>query len=249
MNRPAISAVIITKDEEENIERCLSALNWLEEIIVIDSGSADKTVELAKKFTPRVFFRRWEGYGRQKNFAISLANSEWVLSIDSDEVVSRALKEEIIKTLSTSHTCSGFYIPRKNFIGSRFIRFGGWYPDYTLRLFKKGAGKFEDRLVHEKVSITGKAGYLKTPLLHYTYRGLKDYSARQVYYSRLAGEQILKENKKVSAISLIFRTFYNFFKSYILRLGFLDGCLGFHLSIHSSRYVFRKYKWGGRLFS
>jgi len=241
MNKPTISAIIITKNEEANIERCLSSISWVDEIIVVDSESADRTVELAQKFTSHVFIQPWLGYSGQKNFAIDRANCKWVLSIDCDEVVEKKLKKEILETLSQSHSCDGFYIPRKNFVGNCWLRFGGWYPDYTLRLFKKGEGKFDPRHVHEAVTISGKKGYLKTPLLHYTYRDLQDYAERQLYYAGLASKEMREKGKKAFIFDLIFRPIFNFIKCYFLRLGFLDGYLGLMLAVHSSRYVFRKY--------
>ena len=242
MTRPAISAIVITKDEEKNIARCLSSISWVDEIIVVDSESTDKTVELARKFTPHVFTKPWEGYSRQKNFALEKAKGEWILSIDSDEVVEEKLKEEILKTISCSQPYHGFSIPRKNFVGKRWIRFGGWYPDYTLRLFKKGEGRFEKRHVHEEVKISGEKGYLNTPLLHYTYRDLQDYVQRQLHYACLASREMQEKGKKAFLHGLFFHPIYNFIKCYFLRLGFLDGYLGLMLAIHSSGYVFRKYK-------
>ena len=240
-NRSTISAIVITKNEEKNIERCLSGISWADEIIVVDSESTDKTVELAGKFTPNVFIHPWEGYSQQKNFALDKAACEWVLSVDSDEVVEENLKEEILKILSTPHSYTGFYIPRKNFVGRRWIRFGSWYPDYTLRLFKKGEGRFEKRHVHEAVMIFNKKGYLKTPLIHCTYRDLRDYAQRQLHYACLAGREMQEEGKKATLPGLFFHPIYNFIKCYLFRLGFLDGYLGLRLAISSSGYVFKKY--------
>lgn len=243
MNKPAISAIVITRNEEENIERCLTSLSWADEIIVADSESTDRTAVLARNFTPHVFIHPWEGYSRQKNFALEKAGGEWVLSIDSDEVVEAKLRQEILKTLSEPHPYNGFYIPRKNFFGKRWIRLGGWYPDYTLRLFKRGQGRFEKRYVHEEVKASGRKGYLDTPLLHYTYRDFEDYTQRQFLYARLAGQEMAEGGKKASLFDLTFRPIYNFFKSYILRLGFLEGHLGLVLSVFSSVYVFMKYAY------
>lgn len=243
MDRPFISAIVITRDEEKNIERCLSSISWVDEIIVVDSESADRTASLARKFTPDVFIHPWEGYSQQKNFALGKTTGEWILSIDSDEVVDERLKEEILETLSRRQSYKGFYMSRKSFIGDKWIRFGGWYPDYTLRLFRRGEGRFGERLVHEAVKVNGKKGYLKNPILHYTYEDLHDYVERQVCYARFASEEMFKKGKKATIFDLIFRPAYNFFKSYILRLGFLEGALGLFLSVRSSIYVFMKYKY------
>jgi glycosyltransferase involved in cell wall biosynthesis len=246
MNRPSVSAIVITKNEEKNIERCLSGLSWADEIIVVDSESTDRTIELARKFTSHIFIRPWPGYSRQKNFAIDKASCEWVLSVDCDEIVEERLKQEILEILSGPRLYSGFYIPRKNFIGNRWVRFGGWYPDYTLRLFKKGESRFEKRYVHEAVAVIGKKGCLKTPLLHYTYQDLRDYAERQLRYARLAAKQMHENGKKASILDLIFRPFYHFIKCYFFRLGFLDGYLGLRLSVLSSNYVFKKYAYAGK---
>ena len=238
-----ISAIVITKNEEENIERCLTSLSWVDEIIVVDSESTDKTVVLAGNFTPHVFVHPWPGYSRQKNFALEKARGEWILSIDSDEVIEDKLKEEILETISRPHPYHGFYIPRKNFFGKRWIRFGGWYPDYTLRLFKRGEGRFEKRHVHEEIKVSGRKGYLDRPLLHYTYQDLTDYSQRQLYYARLAGQEMLERGKRATLFDITFRPIYNFFKSYLFRLGFLEGHLGLVLSVFSSVYVLMKYAY------
>jgi glycosyltransferase involved in cell wall biosynthesis len=243
MNKPFISAIIITKNEGKNIERCLKSISWVDEIIVVDSQSTDKTAEIARKFTPQVFIHPWPGYSQQKNFALEKAKGEWVLSVDSDEVIEEKLKAEILAVLSSSPAYGGFYIPRKNFIGKRWIRFGGWYPDYTLRLFKREAGRFGKRMVHEEIIVTGNKGYLTIPILHYTYQSLQDYFQRQLQYARLAGEEMLAQGKKATIFDLIFRPAYSFFKSYLFRLGVLEGHLGLFLSILSSFYVFMKYAY------
>lgn len=243
MSRPLISAIIITKNEEKNIGRCLSSIYWVDEIVVIDSESSDNTVSIARNFTPNVFIHPWQGYGQQKNLALRKANGKWVLSIDSDEVVDERLKREIMAAITEFELYDGFYIPRKNFIGARFIRFGGWYPDYTLRLFKRNKGMFEIRHVHEAVRVDGKIGYLKNPLLHYTYRDLQDYIIRQDYYAHLACKEMYDKGKRVFTFELLFHPAYNFIKCYIFRRGFMDGYLGLMLAIYSSGYVFKKYAY------
>lgn len=236
-----LSVVIITFNEEGEIGACLESVAWADEIVVVDSGSADRTAEIAKRFTGRVIHHPWEGYARQKNWAVAQATHEWVLSLDADERVPPALKEEIREALGSSSGCAGYLIPRKNFFLGRWIRHGGWYPDRVLRLFRRKEGRFVDRRVHESVSVDGRVGLLQTPLEHYTYRSMEAYFQRMDRYATLAAEEMFDKGKRTGWADLIVRPSATFLKMYLLRGGFLDGRDGFLLARLYSIYTFSKY--------
>ncbi|MGB9700387.1 MAG: glycosyltransferase family 2 protein [Thermodesulfobacteriota bacterium] len=236
-----VSVAIITKEEEKNIRACLESVQWADEIIVIDAGSQDKTKQICAEYGAKVFVEEWQGFGRQKNKAIEKTKNEWVLNLDADERVTPELAAEIAETLDGKLELDGFYIPRKNFFGSRWIRHGGWYPDYNLRLFRKSKGRFQERQVHEKVILEGKVGYLKNPLEHRTYNSIKEFLQRQELYSDLAAQEMLNEGKKYRFYDILFRPSWTFLQMYILRAGFLDGYYGFLLARLYSYYTFVKY--------
>lgn len=235
-----ISAIIITYNEEKNIKRCLSNIDWVDEIVVADSGSTDDTKKIASEFTPRIFDIKWEGFGKAKNFAKDKASYPWIISVDADEVVTEDLRKKIQTITESEDSLDGYYIPRKsNFLG-KWIK-GGWHPDYVLRLFKKDKAKFSDSKVHEKVELNGKIGYLKNPLLHYTDPNFDHYLEKLNRYTSLGAEQLFKEGKKAKVLDLIFRPSATFFKMYLMKRGFLDGGYGFILAVSSAFQVFSKY--------
>jgi glycosyltransferase involved in cell wall biosynthesis len=238
----AITAVIITKDEEANIARCIEAVrNLAEEVIVIDSGSTDKTAAIAESLGARVFCRDWTGYGPAKQDGIDRASYDWILALDADEVVTSSLKDEIIKTLQKKHEYAGYYIRRKTMFLGRWINYCGWYPDYVLRLFRKSKGSFNGAFVHEKVRLEGPAGRLKSDLLHYSYKNLNQYFEKFNKYTTLGAQEALDRNKRAGWYDIIFRPPASFFKHYIVKLGFLDGVEGFLISFLSSMAVLTKY--------
>lgn len=177
-----ISATVITYDEEADIEECLKSLEWADEIIVVDACSTDRTVEIAQQFTDRVYVRPWPGFSEQKNFAVEKATGDWVLHIDADERVTEELREEIIQTINSSNTCDGYHIPRINHWLGRPIRHSGWYPDYALRLFRKGKATCVG-MSHETFVVDGSEGRLQNPLLHYSYRSIQEHAERAVLRS------------------------------------------------------------------
>lgn len=242
LNRPPISVTVITRNEEGEIDACLASVAWADEIVLVDSGSTDRTVEIAKKFTEKVFFHPWEGYARQKNWAVAQASHEWILSIDADERVPPELRKEIEAAVGSTSPSAGYFIPRKNFFLGRWIRHGGWYPDYVLRLFQRERGRFVDRRVHEAVSVNGPVGTLRTPLEHYTYQSMEAYFERMERYATLAAEEMFERGRKASRLDLTLRPWSTFLKMYFLRLGFLDGRDGLRLARLYSLYTFSKYE-------
>lgn len=242
-----VSVVIVTKNEEINIEDALKSVEDAKEIVVVDSFSSDRTVEICKQYTDRVYQHEWQGFTPQKQRAVDYAGGPWVLILDADERVTPGLKTEIIENINNTE-CSGFYMPRENYFIGKWIRHGGWWPDNTLRLFRKDKGRLETREVHEKVVVEGKTRYLHNPLKHYTYRSITDYVERMQRYSDLAAMEIRKRSGRAGLFSLTMKPAFTFLKMYFLRLGLLDGIRGLILAVLYGYYTFLKYAktWEGQ---
>jgi glycosyltransferase involved in cell wall biosynthesis len=236
-----LSITVITKNEARNIEDCLRSVAWAQEIIVVDQCSTDGTADVARGLGARVYQESWKGFAGQKNSAVDKATGDWILSLDADERIPAALKEEIEATIGRKDAFNGYFIARKNFFSDRWIRHGGWYPDYCLRLFKKESGRFEERAVHEKVLVKGPTGYLKNALEHYTYRSVADYLIRMERYSRLAAHEIAESKRPLLWSALTLRPAFTFLNMYLLRGGFLDGKTGLFLAASYAYYTLLKY--------
>ncbi len=239
-----LSVTIITFNEEANIRRTLESVTWADEIVVVDSGSTDKTVAVCREYTDKVFHQEWLGFANQKNLAIDKATGDWILSLDADEPIEAALAEEIRGIMNDPASHDGYRIPRKTFFLGKQIRHGGWYPDYNLRLFKKGRGRFEERHVHEAIKVSGTVGATRHAILHYAYPDLDAYMTSINRYSSLSVE--VMEQKGISGFksslaAIIFHPVYTFILKYFCRLGFLDGKHGLVLNLFHSYYVFAKY--------
>jgi glycosyltransferase involved in cell wall biosynthesis len=235
---PSLSVSIVTLNEEERLRACLESVVWAAELVVVDAGSSDKTVAIAREFTDRVFFRAWDGYGAQKNFALGQCHGDWILSLDADERVSDALREEIEGTLRNGGPEVGFYLPRRNLFHGRWMRHGGLYPDWQLRLFRRGRGAFGERAVHESVRVDGPTRRLGAPLIHESYRSIGDAVARLNRYSDLAATDLGPTGGGGSLGDLLVRPAWRFVSMYLLRAGFLDGWRGLVLAGLHAHYVF-----------
>jgi glycosyltransferase involved in cell wall biosynthesis len=263
-----LSVVIITFNEEANIARTLESVKPLVadgkgEIIIVDSGSTDRTVEIAKSFGAKVFVEEWKGYAAQKNSAIDKATGDWILSLDADEEVERDLvsliafatspkpphsKQELLSAMGvvTSHAdVEGYWIQRRNLFLGRWLRHGGFWPDPKLRLFRKNSGRFENRAVHEDVALDGKTAQLKgalTALIHHSYPTLSDYIEHMNRYSSLGAEMVAAKGKvHFSVIDIVLRPLFTFIYNYFFRFGFLDGREGLLLHLYHAAYVSWKY--------
>lgn len=237
-----ITAIVITRNEERNIGDCLASIPFADEVIVVDSGSVDRTEEICRRDARvRWFSEPWKGFGPQKNSALDKAENDWVLSIDADERVTQELAREIASLPLFEPGAVGYRIPRKSFFGKRWVRHGGWYPDYTIRLWRRGAGRFVDRSVHEVVRVEGNVGTLRGDLLHHTYMDTADFVERMNRYSTLGAAELRKQGSRGMTFDLLFRPPFTFFRMYVLRLGFLDGALGFRLAVLYAMYTFLKY--------
>lgn len=224
-----VSVTIIAFNEAENIEDCLKSVQWADEIIVVDSGSTDATVEISKKYTNKVFFNKWEGFAKQKSFALSLATNNWVLSLDADERVTPELEEEILN--SNLNGADGYYIWRKNYFLDKAIKYCGWGSDYQLRLFRKDKTKLTDRLVHEGFIVDGKTSRLKNQMIHLTHTDLKKTFSKINDYSTLEAEEKYKR-KNINGFTMILYPVIAFIQHYFFRKGFLDGVHGLMVSIN-----------------
>lgn len=238
-----LAAIVITKNEERNIAPCLEALRWVDQLIVVDAESADRTVDLARRYTPHVFVRPWPGFGPQKNFALAQANSDWILIVDADERVTVPLRDELLRTVrgTVPDDVAGFEIPRRNFFYGRWLRGGGVYPDYQIRLLRRGAGRYDDTLVHERLELKGRVARLVHPFDHYSIPTVAEHFRKIARYTTLAAGEKLKAGNELSAAQIGLHHLGTFAKSYLLRKGFLDGVPGLIAALFAAMYTFVKY--------
>jgi glycosyltransferase involved in cell wall biosynthesis len=241
--RVRISLVVICLNEEKTIEACLRSVPFADEIIVLDSGSTDQTVEIAKKCGAKVFVEAWRGFRDQKNRALELCSSEWVISLDADEALSPQLAQEIDQLLTSGQFdgCDGYEFPRLSYHLGQKIYHGGWYPDRQLRLFNRKAVQWQGgQHVHERVSAT-KMGRLSSDLLHWPFDNLAEQVSTNNRYSSLGADELLKKSKKFSAALLVLKPVSKFLECYVIKRGFLDGLAGFVIAVGASYSVFLKY--------
>ncbi len=237
-----VSAVVITKDEERNIAACLESLKWSDEIIVVDACSTDRTVDIAKGFTDRVYVRPWPGYGPQKNFGMAQATAEWILIVDADERVSAPLRQEILAVLREGSRAVGYRLPRRNFYYGRWIRAAGQYPDLQLRLVRRGKGRYNDLPVHEHLEVVGPIEDLRGHLDHHTHPSVLSHKNKIDRYSTLAAYARIRAGKlDVSWYHLLLNPLWTFLKVYLLRGGYRDGLPGLLVSGFSAAHVLLKY--------
>lgn len=241
-----LSVAIITKNEETNLQRTLESVRWADEVVIVDCGSTDRTAEIARGCGAKVFFEAWHGFGRQKNIAIEHCLSEWVLSLDADEEVSPALAQEIQQLLSGEPSVEAYFLPRQNLFLGRWIKHGGYYPDPKLRLFRKGAARFEERAVHETLHSTDSTDTLRGSLIHHAYPTLESYIEHMNRYSSLGAEQAAAKGSFSRGLpAFLWNVLVNpaatFLYNYVFRFGFLDGREGLLLHLYHSAYVSWKY--------
>jgi glycosyltransferase involved in cell wall biosynthesis len=236
-----LSVAIITKNEENNIRRCLESIKWVKDIVVLDSLSTDKTEDICKEYNCNFLVSPWLGFGKMKAMAVNKTINDWVLSIDADEELTLDLISEIQQLLNTEPRYSGYRIKRKSFYLGSIIRHCGWNKDYTLRLFNKKYGNFNDKSVHEFVELDGLIGCLNNDMLHYTYPDLRTHYQKMKHYAKLGAENLYRQNISSNPCAAIMRGFFKFIKMYFIQLGFLDGMKGFILSVNSSWGVYYKY--------
>lgn len=236
-----LSALVLTYNEEENIADCLESISWIEQVVVVDSFSDDRTKEICQQYDNVNFYENeFKDFAAQRNFGLNKIKTDWVFVIDADERVTEKLKKEIIKTLNENEAAAeGYEIARKNYFLGKWIKYCGWYPDFTLRLFKS---KYRySGLVHESPQINGKIKKLDNDFIHYTYRDLESYVAKMNHYAELGAKNDFQNGKKTSIFYVFIRPIFEFLKIYILRRGFLLGSQGVIISLVISYYKFMKY--------
>jgi (heptosyl)LPS beta-1,4-glucosyltransferase len=239
-NSVRISTAIITLNEEQNIIRALESVAWTDEVIVIDSGSSDQTVDICQEWGARVIAGKFDGYVRSKNRALRHTKGDWVLSIDADEEVTPELRKEIEQIIADDKAADGYRIPRKNHYLGKWVKHCGWYPDYQLRLWRRDSGQWVGGRVHERVNVNGEVRKTNAALNHFTYHTLEEHIIRMNKYAGLHANDRFDEGKRTSYISLLFAPLFQFIKLYLLRLGVFDGLHGLMVSSMGSYYAFLK---------
>ena len=236
-----LSVIIITRNESANIADCLKSVAWADEIVVVDSGSSDDTVAICRDYGCKVLETDWPGFGVQKNRALAMATQPWVLSIDADERVSPELKAELLAAMGSDDAVAGFEIPRLSSYCGRFIKHSGWHPDYVLRLFRREKAEFTNDLVHEKVVVKGSCQKLKSSLIHYSFTSLDQVVDKMNQYSQLSAQAQFEAGKRSTVKKAVFKGAFSFFRTYILKAGFLDGSHGLMLAISNAQGTYYKY--------
>ena len=238
---PSLSVTVITKNETHNIEACLCSVAFADQVIGLDSGSTENTLEIAKALGAEVSSNPdWQGFGVQKNRALALANSDWVLSIDADERVPPELQVEILAAIK-SNAFDVYSFPRLSSYCGQYMHHSGWCPDRVTRLFRRHSARFSDDLVHEKILTSSKVGVLHSPLLHESFRDLEAVLDKTNRYSSAGAKSLLSKRKTASVSKALGHGFWAFFRTYFLRLGFLDGRLGLVLAISNAEGTYYRY--------
>lgn len=226
-----LSIVILTFNSQKYLSKVLNSCHFADEVIVVDSGSVDNTLEIAQAFAnTKIIHQKWIGFGKQKQAGVNATKHDWVFVLDSDEIITDALQQEI---LSQKLTCKGYFVPRLNYFFGKPIKYCGLYPDATLRFFDKNYAFFSEDEVHEKVLTQEKTDTLTNHMLHFAYESVEEFIAKQNRYSSL--------NKKDNILKALFSPYWTFFKIYFLRLGFLEGWHGFVIAKLYAQYTFWKY--------
>lgn len=239
--KTGISACVITFNEEGNIRDCLESLRWVDEVVVVDSGSTDRTVEIAREFGANVVHHPWPGYVAQKNFAIEATTGEWVLCVDADERCTPELRTAIEKVIESPGHFVGFEVRRHVRYLGRWINHGGWYPDWKVRLVRHGRARWEGTDPHDKLTADGATGRLDADLIHFTYRSFSDQIRTIDRFSDVAATEWSKDGRRFSLIRALFHPPVKFLECYLWKRGFLDGWPGLVIAVASSFYVFAKY--------
>jgi glycosyltransferase involved in cell wall biosynthesis len=240
MEKASISAFIVCCNEERQIRRCIESIKWCDEIIIVDSGSTDKTLDICREYTQNIYYKEWAGYVEQKRFALEKCKNEWVLNVDADEVLTPELTNEIQNELKTSDL-DGYYLLRTVYhLGKWWVK-GGWHPEYRLRLCRRLKTTWAGMDPHEKAVVEGKTKKLKGSLQHYSYSNLADQISRINKYSSTLARNLYEQGERSSISKIVLNPMLRFMKFYFFKKGFLEGLPGFAMAITDSFYVFLKY--------
>lgn len=240
MSKATLTVIIAAKNEAHHIATCVRSASFANEVLVLDSGSSDDTVAQARSCGATVHQTDWPGYGAQQQRGIHLATSEWVLSLDADEVISEELKQEILTAIASSEF-DGYRLPRKSSFCGVFIEHSGWRPDYTLRLVRRQLAGFTDHFLHAHMTVQGSMGHLSSPIIHYSYRSLDDVLEKLNRYSRGAAIDARDRGAHSTLTKALLKSFWSFFRTYFLKQGFRDGRMGLVLAIYNSQTTYYKY--------
>jgi len=241
-NKCNLSVVVITKNEAARIRECLDSVTWAKETIVVDDESTDDTVSIAQSMGAHVVGRKMETEGKHRNYAYGLAHQDWILSLDADERVSPELATEIREMIEKGTDCNGFGIPRKNYLGKVWVRYGGMYPSRQLKLFRKGVFKYEEEAeVHPRAIMEDPRGELKGDIIHYTYRNFSDCIAKLDRQTDLEARKWFRENRKIGMLKTMRKTVDRFLKAYIGKKGHKDGVIGLFMAVNAGMYQFLSY--------
>jgi len=242
MQKVPISVAIIAKNEERGIEACLqSVCGWADEVIVVDDESTDRTVELARKYTDRIFFKKMDIEGRHRNWAYAQAKNKWVLSLDADERATPELMQEISEVIKKESPFGGFTIPRRNYIGKYWVRHGGWYPSPQLKLFQKDKFRYEEVQVHPRAFMDEPCGHLKNDIIHYSYASLEDFLVKLNRQTSWEAQKWFDQNKPMNLGRFIWRTMDRFIRTYFVKKGYKDGFIGFVFAFYAGLYQWMSY--------
>jgi glycosyltransferase involved in cell wall biosynthesis len=241
MKPPPLSVTIITLNEETRIAQAIRSVKWADEVLVIDSGSTDRTCEIAAAEGARVLRHAWKGYGQQKNYAQSQARNDWVFSLDADEVVSAELAEEICRIFRGDlGDLAGFQFARRTYFLGRWIRHGGWYPNVLVRIADRRKASWTEPQVHEQLVVRGPVARLANDLDHFSFDSVYDQALTNARFARLGGQELVRRGKGGSVIALLWKPFGKFLETYLIKRGFLDGLSGFVIAVNASHSMFLK---------
>lgn len=235
-----LSVVVIAKNEERNIERCLKSVQWADELLVVDGGSSDQTVALARQCGARVIYNEWLGFGPQKAFGARQAKNDWILSLDADEVVGPELTLEIQQRFPSLHPETAYQLPRRSYFMGRWILHGGWYPNYQTRLFHRGHAMWDDSSIHEQVKCE-KLARFNGDLLHYVFKDISHQVSTNNRYSSLLAKKDFAGGRRFSLFNLLVKPPVKFFECYFLKQGFRDGLPGFAIAVSAAYSVFLRW--------
>lgn len=242
MDKIPLSVVVMTKNEEKNIEACLqSVADWAQEIVVVDDYSTDNTLVIARKYTDKIYQRKWEMEGASRNFAYAQAHCDYVLSLDADERITPQLKDEITAIFQEKPEYNGYNIPHRNYLGNHWIRYGGWYPNAKLKMFRKDLFRYEETEYHPRAFLEGKTCTLKGDIIHYNYPDFHSAFAKINHQTDFEAKKWIRDGRKMSLGRCLWKMWERFVKFYFIKKGYKDGFVGFFLALYSGMYQFFTY--------
>jgi len=241
MEKIPLSIVVLAKNEEQRISKCLDSAKFADEIIVVDDESSDRTVEIARQFTDKIFTKKMDLEGKHRNWAYAKARNLWVFSLDADEVITPELEEELSRVINSNPKENGFTVPRRNYIGDYWVKHGGWYPSPQLKLFRKDKFRYEEVSVHPRAFMDDPCGHLTQDLIHFSYRNFEDFLSKLNNQTTREAYKWFDQKKPMRLGRFIWRTIDRFMRSYIKKKGYKDGFLGFVIAYFAGLYQFLSY--------